>query len=317
MKKDSTISVVIATYNGETYISQQINSILNQSLLPDEIIIVDDNSSDDTYQILLQTKEQNPLIHVYKNNENLGYIKNFERAVSLSQGDYIVFSDQDDLWYPEKLLILKRSIGTNLLIHSDAKLIDENNNIILNSYSSIKGKLEKTDFRILFFYNTITGCTMMISRELVKIAFPLPISIPHDWWLALVASCLGKIKYIPDTLTGYRQHQYNVIGADKRNRHSLINHLREIRYIVKRRNIRLRKAFFIRDVFMKNFNHDVPKAFIKFIDDLYILESLLENKQISIKGTIIYLRNFSVFRDFGNEYLYKTIIQYALSWYWC
>lgn len=122
------ISIVMATYNGEKYLREQVDSILAQTYQNFELIVCDDCSTDSTVRILQENEKQDGRIKVFVNEKNLGFKKNFEKAISLCKGEYIALSDQDDIWLPEHLQVLIENIGDKDLIGADSLLVDENNN---------------------------------------------------------------------------------------------------------------------------------------------------------------------------------------------
>jgi len=209
---DSKISVCMATYNGQKYLSQQIDSIINQSYKNLEIIICDDNSTDNTLQLLEKYAQTDSRIRVVKNSSNLGYVKNFEKAIGLSTGEYIALSDQDDIWEEDKLEVLLSLIKDNLLIHSDCALIDENNNLIQPSW---KGRLTThKKYQDFLFSNVVTGCSVLFSKDLKEKILPFPDElIYHDWYVAIIAAKYNKIEYTEQTLFQYRQHANQDTGA--------------------------------------------------------------------------------------------------------
>lgn len=232
--KKPTVSVAIATYNGEKFFFEQLESIRNQTLLPHEIVISDDNSSDNTLAIIDQAlpekwrKDHGVALKVLRNAEALGPGKNFEQAILACTSDFIACADQDDVWLGEKLekLVEALQIDSNLLlIHSDATLVDSAGRP--TGMSLIETfELDRDDHRRLesgpTFHafgkrNLAAGATMLFRRELVHLAFPLPKNRLHDERLALVASYLDGLKFIPDPLINYRQHEANQIGARPRN----------------------------------------------------------------------------------------------------
>lgn len=214
------ISIAMATYNGEKYLREQLDSILNQTYKNIEIIICDDNSSDDTVKIINEYKNVDTRISLYINQENKGYVKNFEQAISLCSGDYIALCDQDDIWLPEKLEILLNEIDSNSVIHSDAQLIDGNGNKIADSWTDYYNKAKESNFMYYIFgENNITGCTCMIRKEIIDILLPFPNEFKfHDMWIALIGYGNGGIKYLDRQLMQYRLHADNVIGANKINK---------------------------------------------------------------------------------------------------
>ena len=127
------ISIAMATYNGGQYLSEQLDSIVNQTYTNIEIVIVDDDSKDNTVEIIKSYQQKYKFIKLYQNPTNLGIVKSFEKAISLCNGDYIALSDQDDVWLPHKLEELVNKIGSSLLIYSDAILVDSNMQVIANS----------------------------------------------------------------------------------------------------------------------------------------------------------------------------------------
>lgn len=206
------ISVVMATYNGGKYLSQQLDSILNQTVPVDEIIIIDDVSKDNTINIINQYNQKFKIINFVQNEKNIGVVKTFEKAISLSHGEYILFADQDDVWFNNKVETLISAIGDNWLIYSDTVVTDENLNVIYQSgfayYESGR------EFITLFDYligNNVTGCTMMIKKDLLNHALPLPdLKIMyHDQYLAIVARKFNKLVKFKLPLVYYRQHACN------------------------------------------------------------------------------------------------------------
>lgn len=196
----------MTTYNGGLFLKKQLDSILNQTEKVCEIIVCDDGSSDETLQILEEYSKLTNLKY-FVNEKNLGFVKNFERALSLCSGEYIFLADQDDIWYSDKVEVLVDSIGDNLLIHSDCDLINEKDEVFFRNF---KGEMKThKDAEDFLFNNVVTGCTSMIHRDLLRDTIPFPSGISyHDWYLAIHAAYQGKITYTPKSLTGYRQH-YN------------------------------------------------------------------------------------------------------------
>ena len=218
------LSVCMATYNGEKFIKEQIESILNQTHKPDEIIISDDASRDKTQDILIEYQKRYPdLIKVILNKDNVGFVKNFERALLASSGDLVALSDQDDVWLPEKLQeeysILEKNPNVGLTF-SDLKLVDENLNEIEKSMWKfykwqLNGYIKGAEFfESILKSNRVTGCTVMIRRQILNDLIPFDSRIHlHDYWLALGSSLLSDVFAINKQLVLYRQHSNNQIGA--------------------------------------------------------------------------------------------------------
>jgi len=209
------VSVALAAYNGERFLPQQLDSILQQTYRPLEIVASDDCSADATWTILCDYARRYPrLVRCARNASNLGCTGNFAKAMSLCTGAFVALSDQDDLWHPGKIERLVAAIGDADLVHSDARIVDENGELVhssLRRYSALP--VTRRGFGDVLACNIVTGCTAMVRRSLVRRAQPFPGSIPHDMWLALAAADGKGIRYVKDPLLDYRQHDANAIGA--------------------------------------------------------------------------------------------------------
>ncbi len=221
------ISVALCTYNGEKFISQQLDSILCQSVPVDEIVICDDCSSDSTRQILEQYAVQSQSIRLIKNEHNLGYISNFEKAIRLCQGDFIFLSDQDDIWHPDKVAESIDYLSYSKMngAFSNARIIDQEGLFhgktlfdLLNLRPYIqKGVLQKYLFEILCFRrNLVTGATLVLTRKGKEMVLPLRRSdiFIHDAWIALCLSAHDKLGYIDESLIDYRIHSGQEMGLN-------------------------------------------------------------------------------------------------------
>ena len=213
---NSLVSVVMATFNGDKFLREQIESILSQSYSPIELIVFDDCSTDRSFEILEEYQNRG-LLSAYRNPSNLGYVKNFEKAIQKANGEYIALADQDDVWFPSKIEILVQEIGSNLLIHSDASLINELGDEIASSFEDFASKMTVPDsFSEAVLNGAVTGCTCLFKKELLETALPFPDGLYiHDKWLGVLAFHQGGIKYIKKPLIAYRQHYQNSIGANQ------------------------------------------------------------------------------------------------------
>jgi len=221
------ISVALCTYNGESYLSEQLESIIKQTLPSDEIIVCDDCSTDSTLKILNEfSKISSVPLKIYMNEKNLGVSKNFEKAISLCTGDIIFLSDQDDLWFPEKIEKVIEVFNRNKscsYVFSDAYVVDEHlHSLGYTMWESISfSKRQRGSFKrgfqldILLKHNVVTGATMAFRLELRKIILPIPKIWTHDAYIALLGSILGKGCFIEEPLIYYRQHNYQLIGGKK------------------------------------------------------------------------------------------------------
>lgn len=223
------ISVALCTYNGEKYLSQQLDSILSQTVPVDEIVIVDDCSRDSTLEIIGDYLLRFPnIVKLYRNEFNLGSSRNFERALTECQGDYIFFSDQDDIWREDKVeLVVSYLDETNMLgVFSNGKLIDNNNNqvdyftlfSVLNLQPYVKsGILDKFAFEILCLKrNFVTGAALTITKAAKEVVLPFRVSdyIIHDMWMALRLSELHKLGCLDECLISYRIHPGQQVGLE-------------------------------------------------------------------------------------------------------
>lgn len=209
MSDHPLISIALCTYNGERFLQQQLDSLLAQDYPRLEIIAVDDASADGTARILLDLAARDGRVKVYVNPSNLGFARNFERALTLCAGDWIAPCDQDDLWHPEKLSRLMNSRGQNDLVYCDSELVDESGRSLGQRVSGRFHFYAGADPRAFTFINCISGHAMLFSRELLRRALPLPASVYHDWWLAFVAANGRGIGCLPEPLVKFRQHGGN------------------------------------------------------------------------------------------------------------
>jgi glycosyltransferase involved in cell wall biosynthesis len=207
------ISVCIATHNGQKYILEQLQSILQQIDNSDEILISDDNSSDDTLKILNSIKDNR--IKIYHNNFH-SPIKNFEFLISKTNGDIIFLSDQDDIWDSQKVCLhlheynIKPSTG---LVISNIQLIDKNG--ISLSKNFFKKKFSSSLIDNLLSNNYI-GCSISFKSSLKNYILPFPKHLPmHDWWIGVIASVFSNVIYLNEKLVFYRIHDHNFTLKNK------------------------------------------------------------------------------------------------------
>lgn len=208
------ISVAMATYNGEMFLRKQLDSLYAQTLLPFEVVVVDDKSTDGTAAILQDYSLRYGLKY-YVNEETLGVNRNFEKAISKCSGDYIIICDQDDIWFSNKIEVsLKKlmEIGEDkpALVSSQCLHIDANDNIISKSRTIVEGAAY-TDTVLL--QGRSQGCTLMFNKKLKDILLDFPPRKPlYDVYISLVAACVG-IKYnLSEPLMYYRHHNNNVVA---------------------------------------------------------------------------------------------------------
>jgi len=212
------LDILLATYNGEKYLKEQLDSILNQTYKDFNLIISDDCSKDKTQEILSDYQKKDKRIKIYYQKKNLGYRKNFEFLCTKSKADYCMFSDQDDVWEKEKIEKMMEIMEKNqyTLMYCDLKITDANLNVIHPSMIRYMKKQKQCgweDYRAINLDNVVTGCGLITTKEVIQEALPFPEKIyVHDWWIALIATQLGTIHYLDIPLVKYRQHEKNSIG---------------------------------------------------------------------------------------------------------
>ncbi|MDR1562529.1 MAG: glycosyltransferase [Dysgonamonadaceae bacterium] len=219
---NTRVSIAMATYNGERYLRQQLDSILRQTHSDFELVICDDCSTDSTWSILQEYLVKDPRLHCYKNEQNLGYRKNFEKAINLCQSDYIAFCDQDDIWLEYHLETLLATIGDKQLCCGKFLFIDETENLIGNAeaeHGKTLVKYAEDDHKRLKYllYNSpfYQGASMLIHKSLVPNVFPIPGTMSHDLWIASLCSASRSFASADKVITLWRQHGNNT-SYDKR-----------------------------------------------------------------------------------------------------
>lgn len=211
------ISVVMATYNGERWIEDQIKSIALQTLPPDEIIVVDDQSKDGTVAILQRLSHQFP-IRLIQNDQNSGSTLSFARGVAAASGDVIFFSDQDDVWVPEKIATLIKAFEDPRvgMAYSRVQNVDQNLTFLPNNdVASHDQAIERGLFyEALLKQNLVAGLTMGFRSQFKPYLLPIPDKrLWHDYWTALIVSTLADVAFVDQRLVLYRQHGKNQVGV--------------------------------------------------------------------------------------------------------
>jgi glycosyltransferase involved in cell wall biosynthesis len=230
-----SISIALCTYNGEKYLQEQLNSISNQSRLPDELIVCDDNSSDQSLSIVKRFSESVFFpVRIFKNQSNIGSTKNFEKAITLCKGDIIALSDQDDVWRSEKLKLIEEVFNASAqvgAVFSNGNIVNENllplgytlwDKFWFGKYLRIKF-LNGQAFPVLLNHNVVTGATMAFRSSFRSKVLPISPLWVHDSWLALLFSIISDIKFIDKELIDYRQHKDQQIGGIKNSMTELID----------------------------------------------------------------------------------------------
>ncbi len=218
--------IVLATFNGSKYLGRQLDSISRQTIPPKRLIVSDDCSIDNTLDIVKNWAAISsiPVTFLPPLTTRLGSLRNFERLLRSSSCKYVMLCDQDDIWDSDKAelmvnrmlkLEMSHTSSIPLLVHTDLRLIDGFGNIISPSFFSFQRLYcSRNSWLDISLQNVVSGCACLVNRSCVSSSLPFPDDvIIHDWWLALVASRLGFISFIPKTTISYRQHEHNVVGA--------------------------------------------------------------------------------------------------------
>lgn len=220
---DKRISLALATYNGEKYLIQQLESIFSQELAPDEIIIVDDFSTDRTVSIIREYQKSHPAIVLFCNEINIGPTASFKKAVSLCTCPYIAFCDQDDIWKPFKLqlsletLVAIENPSLPSMVFTDLEIVDHENKSLYPSFWQKHGfKPFSINFYKLLMGNVATGCSIVINKSMANEIAKMPSNvIMYDFWISLISYGFGKVKPINITSIRYRTHSSSVTIKEK------------------------------------------------------------------------------------------------------
>jgi glycosyltransferase involved in cell wall biosynthesis len=207
---DVRVSVCMAVHNGARFLQPQVDSILSQLRPGDELLVVDDASTDDSPALLESMRDAH--LRLYHNDKNLGVVRSFEKALRGASGDIIFLSDHDDIWLPGKVassLAVFAAHPDVTMVVTDAKLIDEHGKVTKESFFAERG-----DFAAGFLHNFVKnkylGCTLSFRRSMLRYFLPIPADVPmHDMWFGLLNAIYGKTFFINEPLTAYRRHAGN------------------------------------------------------------------------------------------------------------
>ncbi|MGM9883588.1 MAG: glycosyltransferase family 2 protein [Limosilactobacillus reuteri] len=238
------VAILMSTYNGEDYLEEQIQSILNQTYKNWVLYIRDDGSKDSTCDIIKKYSRKYDNVIFFNENEinNVGVVKSFIDLLKNVSADYYMFSDQDDVWLKDKVNdsveVLTKSLDVPTCVFTDVEVVTKD----LKPIRRMNGKNIWTDFVQLLFTNCVTGCTMAFNSELKDLIKFSELDFNniymHDWWIGLLAAAFGKLIYLDKATMLYRQHGDNVVGSNKKNTlpHVLyrLSHLKPERAHVKR-----------------------------------------------------------------------------------
>lgn len=319
------ISVAICTYNGEKYIKEQLLSIINQTKKVDELIVCDDNSSDNTIKIVKDILEKYRVNYkIYINESNIGVSNNFFKAINYCTGDIILTCDQDDVWLDNKVEHILEEFDKDediVLVFSDAYIVDEN--LIYLGYNLSYTLGVKLDaFSNENFYkeelkrNIVCGATMAFKKKFVEKIKPLNSELwIHDGWIAMNAFIYGKVSFIKKPLIKYRQHKSNVLGGRRQNLlHTIRYFIKDIDKVNEIRKIRLQGYNYFyninKNVIDKHTSFEIKRC-ICFWEDLnrIVFLNRLESINIIFKNILNknYARYYNGYRSAIKDIVYLLI----------
>jgi glycosyltransferase involved in cell wall biosynthesis len=220
------VSVALCSYQGERYLEEQLDSIAHQTFPPDEIVVCDDASTDGTRRTLSAFRSKSSLpVRLYVNPERLGSTKNFERAITLCEGDLIFLSDQDDVWHREKLSTLVRVFDESPevgAVFTDAEVVDEALTPrgyrlweILGFGEDLQRRFATRAFDIVLNRPVVSGMTLGFRASFRDLIVPIPSDWVHDYWISLLIGSVAEVAHVPRPLVKYRQHKGQSIGVVK------------------------------------------------------------------------------------------------------
>lgn len=205
----SLVSVVMCTFNGERFIDEQVDSIIKQDYKHIELIVIDDHSGDSTWAKLNEWKEKFPAIRLFRNEQNIGYNGNFQKAISLATGDLIAISDQDDIWLPQKISRLMQAFTSPGIILAHCRSVRFEEGRLRYSLARLHHHFKGNDTRKLFMFNQMMGHDMLFRKELVPCILPVPEGMSYDWWIGVVATTVGEVASVEEYLVYHRIHGQN------------------------------------------------------------------------------------------------------------
>ena len=301
--EQKTIDILLATYNGEKYLKEQIESVLNQTYKNIQIIISDDCSQDNTKNIL-ETYQNHPQIKIYYQEQNKGYMKNFEFLLQHVEHDLYMLCDQDDIWLPQKIEKTYKKMQEKQadLVFTDLEIVNEEGKTQAKSFNRHMKKIHKINKtletnQLEYLSNNITGCTILAKKQDLNKILPLPENtkyIIHDSWIGLITSLHGKIAYLDEPTVLYRQHGDNQVGAGRKSYQA--QEFSEIRKVF----IEVKKELF--SVYTEH-QEQFPEKLKILNEKAKSYFEMIEPKKMSFRGWNIY----------HQLYKYETFSYYILN----
>lgn len=203
----------MASYNGEKYIGEQLDSILSQGYRNIEIVIVDDGSTDNTASIIQEYQQRHPFIRFLQNESNLGVSKTFVRAIIECRGQLVALADQDDIWMPQKLQVLFDAIGDYDAAYGNSLLVDAAGGSLDKTFAALMNMKTYKSGASFLFSNTVPGHAMLVKMDFLQSIMPFPAEVFYDHWIGFNAASNNGIRYVDEILVHYRQHESNAVGT--------------------------------------------------------------------------------------------------------
>ncbi|MCQ2584335.1 MAG: glycosyltransferase family 2 protein [Treponema sp.] len=286
------ISIAMTTFNGEKYLGEQIDSILSQSYKEFELVVCDDCSTDNTVKILREYEKKNSRVHVYENEKNLGFKKNFEKAVGLCTGDFIAFADQDDVWLNDHLEILFSKIGDKDCIGGGHLNIDsEGNEVFTSEKKEWFPESRKEAFFFVLNRNIFQGSAMLLRKEVCQKYLSIPENVfYHDWWFALCAAGQKGIIYTSLPVLKYRRHNNSVTFSNE----------------VISKKARIKRIFNNADIREEKILLETVKEYFKIAEEIDkpLIHKVIDYREAYINGKIkcifYYIKHFDLW-GYGNK----------------
>ncbi|QCT94714.1 glycosyltransferase family 2 protein [Caminibacter mediatlanticus TB-2] len=281
MKK---IEILLFVYNGERFLEKQINSILTQTYKNFTLHLIDDCSNDNSFEIINKYKNLTN-VKIYRNDKNIGIVKNVEKYLNLINGEFFALSDQDDIWLPNKLEKQIKYINNKkpMLVHSDLVMINEYEKILYSSYFKFRNYNlpNKKSLNTIISQNGVMGNTILFNQKLKELILPFPKDlIVHDYWIALINEIYGERITLNEKLVMYRIHNNNlsnnISSLSKRNKIKL-NNIQLPYYNINREKV---LEFLLNNYYIKEQDKIIIKKFIEYLEfkknKLYIIFNLLK-----------------------------------------
>jgi glycosyltransferase involved in cell wall biosynthesis len=272
------IEILIPTFNGARYLNSQLSSIFNQSFFQWRILIRDDGSTDGTLELIEEWRSSNPerFFLISDNEKGLGVSQSFARLLAHSSASYVMLCDQDDYWYPDKILKsfeairqeeVKMVFGFPLMVCTDLEIVDSELNFISKSFWSDRKDSPEIleDYEKLIAHSVVTGNTILLNRPAVNLVIPIKTNFfLYDQWIAIKVAKYGKIIFLNEPLVKYRQHSSNVLGSFRFSKKYLLNKVKYIPYYIRswiRLKSELKMDFSVKRVLLFKVKYNLGKIF--------------------------------------------------------